>query len=283
MRDLHAVLLSPKVKSDEVMRLWEARFLLKTLNLVYIEEGDFIAMKKFTIFIALVCIVMISPMAFAQNWQPAGDNWIGKWWGLDLVTDTGGFNTSATIDYLAEGSGGLISNASVSTRDGAGKTANAIVSLPDNGGSLAWSIVDINTEDQLNMSTSHGLADGRDITWHGLIVVISPDERTTVMHPAHDDYAQIWINGEQVYDNSAWTGGVREVTTPTEIQFKKGENFLHYKCGESGGADYVNLRFEPTDTDLLIAPTKNNLFLDVLTPVEPQGKLAVRWADLKRQ
>ena len=283
MRDLHAVLLSPKVKSDEVMRLWEARFLLKTLNLVYIEEGDFIAMKKFTIFIALVCIVMISPMAFAQNWQPAGDNWIGKWWGLDLVTDTGGFNTSATIDYLAEGSGGLISNASVSTRDGAGKTANAIVSLPDNGGSLAWSIVDINTEDQLNMSTSHGLADGRDITWHGLIVVISPNERTTVMHPAHDDYAQIWINGEQVYDNSAWTGGVREVTTPTEIQFKKGENFLHYKCGESGGADYVNLRFEPTDTDLLIAPTKDNLFLDVLTPVEPQGKLAVRWADLKRQ
>ena len=283
MRDLHAVLLSPKVKSDEVMRLWEARFLLKTLNLVYIEEGDLIAMKKFTIFIALVCIVMISPMAFAQNWQPAGDNWIGKWWGLDLVTDTGGFGTSATIDYLAEGSGGLISNASVSTRDGAGKTANAIVSLPDNGGSLAWSIVDINTEDQLNMSTSHGLADGRDITWHGLIVVISPNERTTVMHPAHDDYAQIWINGEQVYDNSAWTGGVREVTTPTEIQFKKGENFLHYKCGESGGADYVNLRFEPTDTDLLIAPTKNNLFLDVLTPVEPQGKLAVRWADIKRQ
>ena len=232
---MHAVLLSPKVKSDEVMRLWEARFLLKTLNLVYIEEGDFIAMKKFTIFIAFVCIVMISPMAFAQNWQPAGDNWISKWWGLDLVTDTGGFATSATIDYLAEGTSGLISNASVSTRDGAGKTANAIVSLPDNGGSLAWSIVDINTEDQLNLSTSHGLADGGDITWHGLIAVISPDDRTTVMHPAHDDYAQIWINGEQIYDNSAWTGGVREVTTPTEIQFKKGENFLHYKCGESGG------------------------------------------------
>jgi hypothetical protein len=283
MRDLHAVLLSPKVKSDEVMRLWEARFLLKTLNLVYIEEGDFIAMKKFTIFIALACVVMISPMAFAQNWQPAGDNWIAKWWGLDLVTSTGGFNTSAGIDYLAEGSGGLISNASVSTRDGAGKTANAVVNLPDNGGALAWSIVDINVSDQLNMSTSHGLPDGRDITWHGLIVVISPDERTTTMHPAHDDYAQIWINGEQVYDNSAWTGGVQEVTTPTEIQFKKGENFLHFKCGESGGADYVNLHFEPTDTDLLIAPTTDNLFLDVLTPVEPQGKLATQWADLKRK
>ena len=259
-------------------------------------------MKKFTIFITLACVVLIAPMAFAQNWQPAamqvrkGNDvvwegaWISKWWGLDLVTNTGGFGTSATIDYLAEGSGGLISNASVSTSDGAGKTANAIVSLPDHGGSLAWSIVDINTEDQYNMTTSHGVAAGgddgdgpNDITWHGIIVVISPDARTTTMHAAHDDYAQIWINGEQVYDNSAWTGGVREVTTPTEIQFKKGENYLHFKCGESGGADYVNLRFEGTDRDLLIAPTTDNLFLDVLTPVEPQGKLAVRWADLKRQ
>ncbi len=239
-------------------------------------------MKKFTIFITLACVVMITPMALAQDWQPAGDNWIAKWWGLDLVTETGGFNTSAGIDYLAEGSGGLISNASVSTRDGAGKTANAIVNLPDNGGSLAWSIVDINVADQTNMSTSHGIPDESDITWHGIIVVISPDARTTAIHPAHDDYAQIWLNGEQVYDNSAWTGGVQVVTTPTEVQLKKGENFLHYKCGESGGADYVNLHFEPTDTDLLIAPTMNNLFLDVLTPVEPQGKLATQWADLKR-
>ena len=240
-------------------------------------------MNKFAIFLVIACVAIITPMAFAQNWQPAGDTWIQKWWGLDLVTDTGGFNDSAEVDYLAEGSGGEISNASVSTRDGAGKTANVIVNLPDNGGALAWSIVTLNTEDQLNMSTSHGLADGGDITWHGIIVVISPDDRTTTMHPAHDDYAQIWINGEQVYDNSEWTGGAREVTTPTEISLQKGENFLHFKCGESGGADYVNLRFEPTDADLKIAPTQDNLFLDVLTPVEPQGKLATRWADIKRR
>ncbi len=239
-------------------------------------------MKKLAIFLAIACIG-IAPTVLAQNWQPGGDAWIEKWWGLDLVTSTGGFEDSAAVDYLAEGSGGVISNASVSTRDGAGKTANIVVSLPDNGGALGWSIVTINTADELNLSTSHGLADGGDITWHGIIVVISPEDRTTIMHPAHDDYAQIWINGEQVYDNSAWTGGVREVTTPTEVNFKKGENFLHFKCGESGGADYVNLRFEATDADLLIAPTTDNLFLDVLTPVEPKDKLAVRWADIKRK
>ena len=240
-------------------------------------------MKKFTIFITLACVVMITPMALAQSWQPAGDNWIAKWWGLDLVRNTGGFNTSAGIDYLNEGSGGAISNASVSTRDGAIRTSSAIIYLEEHGGPLGWSIVDLNVEDQLNMSTSHGLADGRDITWHGIILVVSPDDRTTTMHPSHDDYAQIWINGEQVYDNSAWTGGVQRVTDPTEVQFKKGENFLHFKCGESGGADYVNLKFEATDSDLLIAPTTDNRFLDVFTPVEPQGKLTTQWADLKRK
>ena len=241
-------------------------------------------MKKLTIFITLACVVLISPMVFAQNWQPAGDAWIAKWWGLDLVTDTGGFDVSAVTDYLSEGSGGMISNASVSTRDGAGKTANIVVKSPTDGALLGWSIVNLNIEDQFNMSTSHGFqSEKNNITWHGIIAIVSPDDRTTTMHPAHDDHAQIWVNGEKVYDNPDWTGGAQQVLQPTEIQLKKGENFLHYKCGESGGADYVNLRFEATDTDLLIAPTLDDLFLNVLTPVEPKNKLATQWADIKRQ
>ena len=240
-------------------------------------------MKKFAIFIALAFVVTISPVALAQNWQPAGDNWIEKWWGLDLVTETGGFGTSAEIDYLSEGTSGAITNASVSTREGAAKTASFVVKSVTNGAFLAWSVITLDIEDQNNLSSSHGFADATNVTWHGIIAIISPDDRTTTMHPAHDDHAQIWLNGDMVYDNSAWTGGVQAVTTPTEIQLHKGENFLHYKCGESGGGDYVNLKFEPTDTDLLIAPTQDNIFLNVLTPVEPKGKLATQWADLKRK
>ena len=273
---------------------------------VYFEEGDFIAMKKLTIFITLACVVMISPMVLAQNWQPAAKRivepdgevryvafWVEKWWGLDLVTETGGFGTSAGKDYLLEGSQyanielelgtPIISNASVSTRDGAGKTASAVVYLEENGGPLTWGIVDLDVKDQYNMSTSHGFGDAGNITWHGIIAIISPDDRTTTMHPAHDDHAQIWLNSEMVYDNSRWTGGAQSVLAPTEIQLKKGENYLHFKCGESGGADYVNLRFEPTDIDLLIAPTLDNIFLEVLTPVEPKGKLATQWGALKRK
>ena len=253
-------------------------------------------MKKSAIFIVLACVLMIAPMALAQNWQSAvkevkqedgsivlEEAWIEKWWGLDLVTETGGFATSAETDYLSEGTDGAITNASVSTRLGAGKTAYFIVKSKTTGAWLTWSVITLDIEDQNNMSSSHGFVDVNNITWHGIIAIISPDDRTTTMHPAHDDHAQIWLNGDMVYDVPDWTGGVQSVTNPTEIQLHKGENFLHLKCGEGGGGDYVNLRFELTDDDLLIAPTLDNQFLDILTPVEPKGKLATQWADIKRQ
>lgn len=243
-------------------------------------------MKKLAIFLTIACIA-IAPTAFAQNWQPAGDQWIEKWWGLDLVTNTGGHAASATHDYLAEGTinNGIsdITNASVSTRYGAGLTGRLSVNLPDNGGLLGWSVVTLETGSNRNISRSHGLVDASSVTWHGILLILSPDDRTTMMHPTHDDYAEIWLNGDKVYNNPSWTGGVYNAPQPTEIELIQGENFLHFKCGEGSGGDYVNLRFEETDADLKIAPTLDNQFLDVLTPVEPRGKVTTTWADIKRK
>ena len=253
-------------------------------------------MKKLAIFltIAFACITIV-PAAFAQSWQPAGDQWIEKWWGLDLVTRTGGHAASAARDFLAEGTDPNntgrpeITNASVSTRYGAGLTGRISVDLPDNGGLLSWSVVTLEIDSQNNMYKSHGVPDNapdlykNNITWHGIILILSPDDRKTTMHPAHDDHAQIWLNGSKVYDNSQWTGGATKATQPTEIELIKGENFLHFKCGEGGGGDYVNLRFEESDADLKIAPTLDGQFLNVLTPVEPKGKVTTTWADIKRK
>ncbi len=246
-------------------------------------------MKKLAILFTIASMV-IAPTAFAQNWQPAGDQWIEKWWALDLVINTGGFTASAERDYLSDGTNGDITNASASTRYGAGLTGRSGVHLPaDNGGVLGWGIVNLNIESTNNMYQSHGIADNApgmykdNITWHGIILILSPDDRTTTMHPAHDDHAQIWVNGEMVYDNPSWTGGAQVATQPTEIDLFEGENFLHFKCGEGGGGDYVNLRFEESDEDLKIAPTLEGQFIDVLTPVEPQGKVTTTWADIKRK
>ena len=242
-------------------------------------------MKKLAIFltIAFACIVSV-PTAFAQNWQPAGDQWIEKWWALDLVLNTGGFGPSAERDYLKDGTNGEITNVTASLRKGAGLTGKRSVHLPaENGGVLSWGVVTIDTESQNNMSTSRGINDLNNITWHGIILILSPDARTTTMYPAHDDHAEIWLNGEKVYNNPDWTGGAQVASQPTEIDLIKGENFLHFKCGEGGGGDYVNLRFDESDDDLKIAPTLDGKFLDVMTPVEPRGKVTTIWADIKRK
>lgn len=246
-------------------------------------------MKKMAIFItiAFTCISVV-PMVFAQNWQP-GDQWIEKWWGLDLVTNTGGFGASAGRDYLADGTDPDatgrpdLTNVGVSLRYGAGLTSRVSVNLPDNGGILSWGIVNLDINSTNNMSSSHGHNDLNNITWHGIIMVLSPDDRTTTIHPAHDDHAEIWLNGDKVYNNPSWTGGATRVLQPTEVDLIKGENFLHLKVGEGGGGDYVNLRFDESDTDLKIAPTLDNQFMDVLTPVEAKGKMTTIWGDLKRK
>lgn len=246
-------------------------------------------MKKLAILLTIACLIL-APTAFAQDWQPAGDQWIEKWWALDLVINTGGFTASAERDYLSDGTNGELTNVNASTRYGAGLSGQMAVHLsPDNGGVLGWSVVSLQLDSTNNMYKSHGIPDDApgmykdNITWHGIILILSPDDRTTTMYPAHDDHAEIWLNGEKVYNNPTWTGGAQVATQPTEIDLIQGENFLHFKCGEGGGGDYVNLRLDEADEDLQIAPTLDGQFLNVLTPVEPQGKVTTTWADIKRR
>jgi hypothetical protein len=104
------------------------------------------------------------------------------------------------------------------------------------------------------------------------------------MYPTHDDYGHIWLNGDKVYDNPEWTGGATIVTRPTEVNLNKGQNILLFRLGESGGDDYINLHFEATDNDLKILPTMDDKFFEYVSmPVEPSGKLAKAWGDIKQR
>lgn len=233
--------------------------------------------------IFIVCLTFVfASFAIAQEYQPAGDAWITKWWMLDKqVINTGGFEVSAETDWLSEGTGGRVTQESVSTVVGVGQ-AKGTVNLPDNGGAMGWTVLTIDPEDGNNMSTIYGGADDTDFDTYAIIVVISPDARGTILHPAHDDYGHIWLNGVKVYDNPTWTGGATTVTTPTDVDLMAGENVLLYRCGESGGSDYFNLHFEASDTDLKIVPTMNDEFFDVLTPVDPKGKVGGTWGGIKK-
>jgi hypothetical protein len=239
-------------------------------------------------FVLLICMIAVLGFAvsaaIAQEYQPAGDAWITKWWALDgIITNTGGHVASAAIDWLSEGTGGKMNQESVSTLAGVGKTLTAKVSLPDNGGDFAWTVITLDPEDSHNGPNAYGLgAEVDNFEIYAIIIIDSPTARTTTIYPAHDDYGHIWINGKKVYDNPEWTTGATLVTTPTDVDLAKGENVLLFRFGESGGDDYMNLHFEASDADLKIIPTMDGKFWEFTTAVDPGGKAQGTWGGVKK-
>jgi hypothetical protein len=233
----------------------------------------------------LTCLIFaFASLAVAQDYQPAGDAWITKWWMLSgQITNTEGFAISAETDWLDLGTGGKLTDASASTLKGMLMTRDIVVSLPDNGGDLTWEVHTINPEDGNNTSTTYGLVDETNIETYAIIHITSPSTRTTTINPAHDDYGHIWLNGVKVYDNDQWTGAATTVTTPTDVSMNKGGNVLLFRLGESGGSDYFNLHFEASDSDLKIIPTMDDKFFELIdsgAAVEPQGKIGT-WGGVK--
>ena len=218
----------------------------------------------------------------------AVDTWITKWYGPDgNYTNNGGFNASGPIDLMSKGTDGKITDVALSTMSGLMKTRNTDVEWDDaNGGTRAWTVFTIDPADGNNMVRG-GPADNFDT--YAVLVIESPKALTSVMSPAHDDFAQIWINGEKWYNNSRWTGAAKQVDYNIEVKFKKGTNVLLYRCGEGGGSAYLNLHFDDETHDTVkIYPDKstdkNTFFAEVegILPVEPIGKLTTIWADVKR-
>ena len=130
---------------------------------------------------------------------------------------------------------------------------------------------------------------GDNIDTYAICVLDSPGDMKAVMSPAHDDHAQIWINGEKWYNNSTWTGGAETVDYNVEVQLKKGANIVLYRCGEGGGDAYMNLHFDDATHDAGdIYPDKakdqKSFFQEIqgVLAVDPVGKLTTTWADIKR-
>jgi len=241
-------------------------------------------MRVLTLFctILLVCAGVV----FAQEFQPSGEEWITKWWALDgLITGTGGSVASAATDWLDKGTGGELTQEKASTLAGLALTETTNLNLEDaNGGELGWTVITIVPTDSHNTHNALGLGEADNYEYYAFIVIDSPTARTTTMHPTHDDYGHIWLNGVKVYDNPTWTGGATVVTMPTDVNLNKGENVLLFRLGEDGGDDYINLHFEATDDDLKILPTMNDEFLKHIVgfPVEPAGKQPGTWGEIKQ-
>ena len=230
-----------------------------------------------------------NPGGAALNEDHSGNkNWIKKWYGPDgNYENNNGFATSAPKDLIDEGTKGKLTQVKLSTASGLKLTQTVDISWPKaNGGPREWTVFELNPADGNNMNRG-GPADNVDT--YGIVVVKAPKAMKAVMSPAHDDYAQIWINGEKWYNNSAWTGAALQVDFNIEVELQKGGNVVLYRVGESGGSAYINLHFDDNTHKVCdIYPNKSNnqksFFSEVsgALPVEPTGKLTTTWADIKR-
>ena len=215
-------------------------------------------------------------------------NWITKWYGPEgNYENNGGFQASSKIDLIDEGSNGKLTETKLSTSAGLKLTQSVDMKWKaGNGGTRKWTVFELDPADGNNMNRG-GPVDNIDT--YGIVVVHSPIARKAIMYPAHDDHAQIWINGEKWYNNSRWTGAAQTILHTVEIQLKKGGNVVLYRVGESGGSAYINLHFDDeTHEKAKIYPNKSKdqkgFFdeVDGVLDVEPVGKLTTTWADIKQ-
>ncbi len=217
------------------------------------------------------------------------ETWITKWYGPDgNYENSGGFGTTAEIDLISEGTGGQLTDSSISTMAGLLLTQELEVEWgDDHGGTRGWEVFEIDPADGNNMNRG-GPVDN--IETYAIIVIDAPSAMTSIMSPAHDDHAHIWINGEKWYNNSRWTGAAKTILHNVEVELQKGANVLLYRCGEGGGSAYFNLHFDDATHDAVTiypkdATDQQSFFDEIapLTPVEPQGKLTTTWADIKQR
>lgn len=215
--------------------------------------------------------------------------WITKWYGPDgSYSNNGGFNASAPKDLIDEGTGGKITQLELSTIKGLEKTKNIDIDWEANGGKRGWHVFEIDPFNAHNMQKDDGAIDNFDI--YAICVINARKPMTSVMSPTHDDYAQIWINGEKWYNNPTWTGAVQQVDFNIEVKLERGANVVLFRCGEGGGHAYFNLHFDDATHDAVDiypdkATDKATFFKEIAgaLPVAAKNKLATTWADIKER
>ncbi|RKU13805.1 hypothetical protein C6501_08940 [Candidatus Poribacteria bacterium] len=218
------------------------------------------------------------------------DTWISKWYGPDgNYTDTGGPGNVIRRDLIGEGTDDKLTQVTLSTLAGLQKTEKMDEIGWENahGGPREWTVFELDPNNPSNMNRG-GPTDNIDI--YGILVIDAPKAMTSIMSPAHDNNAQIWINGEKWYYHPDWTGGAKKIDYNVEIKFQKGANVLLYRVSEGGGDAYMNLHFDDATHDAVKiypdkATNKTEFFQEVagVLPVEPEGKLTTIWADIKRK
>ena len=200
----------------------------------------------------------------------------GPWLWMIAATDAGqGGQASTDVDSLDEESNGKVTEEMVAKNgaregDEVGDYEWTPGELPANG-DINVCVVDIGM-------TNNGGFD--DVTSYALLILESKQNQSNVtMGTSSDDSLKVWLNGEEVHKKAVNRGrggtpaNINGYQDRFEVDLKKGANLLLVKVSERGGGwgQYVGI-----DADV-----EHHIDFDGFQPVEPAGKLATQWAQIK--
>ena len=168
-----------------------------------------------------------------------------------------------TTDWLAEASGGKVTEKNIST-NGA-KEGNAV-------GKLKWTFGKIaatggNNVNDLMVKLKLGAGDIQNSVSYGVTHLYTPGGKTN-LHTGSDDAIKVWLNGEVVQEVKL-NRGAGNYQEKKEVTLKSGHNILMVAVYECGGGWSQFVGFDKGVT------------YEAIAPVEAQGKLVTTWGKLK--
>jgi len=168
-----------------------------------------------------------------------------------------------TTDWLAEASGGKVTEKNIST-NGA-REGNAVGKLKWTFGKLA--ATGGNNINDLMVKLKLGAGDINNAVSYGVTHLYTPGGKTN-LHTGSDDAIKVWLNGEVVQEVKQ-NRGAGNYQEKKEVTLKSGHNVLLVAVYECGGGWSQFVGFDKGVT------------YEAIAPVEAQGKLVTTWGKLK--
>jgi len=230
-------------------------------------------MSKKILRIGLVCLISLLLLTNASHAQ---ERISGPWLWMIAPTEAGqGGQASTDIDSLDEESKGKVTEEDVA-KNGAREG--------DEVGDYEWTPGELPANGDINVCVRDigmtNVADFNDVTSYALLILESSKNQSNVtMGTSSDDSLKVWLNGEEVHRMAVNRGrggtpaNINNYPDRFEVDLKKGANLLLVKVSERGGGwgQYVGI-----DADV-----DHHIDFDGFQPVEPAGKLATQWAEIK--
>ena len=201
---------------------------------------------------------------------PAGPKIEGPWLWMLVPTNKDGSEAAVGPDYLAEASGGTVTETAIATE---GARSGDFV------GNRRWTpgrIAPTGRNNINDLMNTIGLATGN-VDYHvayGYIALDVPHEQETVMYAGSDDAVKVWLNGDLVHHNPVNRGAV-SYQDSFPITLKEGENILLVAVYE-GIADWAGFfGFKTGTVYTLLPPVMSTDVSDAGDTIETATALAL--------